>query len=99
MSYKITLSISTFLFVALSSCKNYYNEMIHWTSSIPRGTSIDSIKNIQPDFLEIDWNDPEIYESETRYSITKIKNNRDILQMANYLSFVDNKYVGRFAHK
>ena len=73
--------------------------MIEWTSSIPKGTSIDSVKTTQPDFLEIDWNHPETHDGETRYAITKIKNNSKMLKMVNYLSFVDNKYQGRFAHK
>ena len=73
--------------------------MIDWTSGIPMGTSIDSVKKISPDFLEISWIHPETYDREIRYAITKIKNNRDILKMENYLSFVDNKYQGRFAHK
>ncbi len=87
------------LLIFLSSCKNYYNEMIDWTSSIPKGTSIDSIKKVQPDFIEIDWNNPAVTDSETRYTITKIKNDNDPLKMENYLSFVDNKYQCRFAHK
>ena len=47
----------------------------------------------------INWTDPETNDSVKMYTITKIKNNRDILKMENYLSFVDNKYQGRFAHK
>ena len=73
--------------------------MIDWTGSIPQGTSIDSVKQIQPEFLEIDWGNPKIFSDETRYYITKIKYNHDMLNMENYLSFVDNKYQGRFAHK
>ena len=81
------------------SCKNYYNDMVYWTGSIPIGVSIDSVMQIQPDFIEIDWSNPIKEDNETRYIITKIKNNNDFLQMENYLSFVDNKYQGRFAHK
>ena len=59
----------------------------------------DSVKKLQPDYLEIDWNNPEKFDDETRYIITKIKNNYDPLHMENYLSFIHNKYEGRFAHK
>ncbi len=97
MKHKIVFTVILFIF--LSSCKNYYNEMIDWTSSIPKGTSIDSVKIIQPDFIEIDWNNAVITDSETRYIITKIKNNNDPLKMENYLSFENNKYQGRFANK
>ena len=73
--------------------------MIDWTSNIPKGISVDSVKKLQPDYLEIDWNNPEKFDDETRYIITKIKNNYDPLHMENYLSFIHNKYEGRFAHK
>lgn len=73
--------------------------MIDWTSNIPIGTSIDSIKKIQPNFIEIDWQHPAMNNGETRYTIIKIKNNYDVMKMENYLSFVENKYRGRFAHK
>lgn len=86
-------------FFLLLSCKNHYNEMIAWTDTIPKGSSVESVKKIQPGYLEIDWNNPDIFENETRYSITKIKNDYDALGMENYLSFVDGKYQGRFAHK
>ena len=94
--------IFTLVFLAvlfLSSCKNYYNEMIRWSSNIPIGTSIDSVKAVQPKFLEIDWNHPRVFGNETQFIITRIKNNNDLLKMENYLSFVNNKYQGRFAHK
>ena len=73
--------------------------MIDWASKIPEGTSIDSVKLIQPDFIEIDLENPQKFEDETRYGITKIKYDYDLLKMEYYLVFVDNKYKGRFAHK
>lgn len=81
--------------------------MIEWTDNIPMGTSIDSVKQIQPNFIEIDWNKPDTIDwiksdtlnNETRYFITKIKNDNDMLKMDNYLYFVNGKYQGRFAHK
>lgn len=73
--------------------------MINWSSSIPKWTCIDTVKQIQPDFIEIDWKNPIKSDSEARYINTKIKNSNDLLQMENYLSFADNKYQGRFANK
>ena len=92
-------TIVVVVFFLIASCKNYYNEMIHWADGIPQGTSIDYVKKIQPDFIVIDWEHPTVSNNEARYSITQIKNNRDILKMENYLSFIDNKFNARFAHK
>jgi len=92
------IAVITLLFAFLS-CTNYYNEMIDWASSIPKGTSIDSVKLIQPDFIQIDWKNPIIIDSEARYRIIKIKNDNDLLKMGNYLSFINDRYQGRFAHK
>ena len=96
---KIKIISTLILFIFLTSCKNYYNEMIEWTSSIPVGTSIDSVKKCQPNYITIDWNNPIKNDSETTYSIIKIKNNMDVLGMENYLTFIDNKYQGRFGRK
>lgn len=96
---KSKTAILLFCFLLFFSCKNYYNEMIEWSDSIPRGASIDSVKQIQPDFIEIDWNNPLEGDGETRYIITKIRNNHDVLKMENYLVFVNNQYQGRFAQK
>src|SRR5437868_3977941 len=84
---------------SLISCKNYYNEMIKWAGEVPKGISVDSVKKLQPDFIEIDWSHPRILGDENEYIITKIKYDYDILKMENYLLFKNNKYQGRFAHK
>ena len=73
--------------------------MISWTDSIPIGTGIDSVKKIQPGFIEIDWSNPQVNGNEYMFSIKRIRGSRDRLQMENYLSFVDKKYRGRFARK
>lgn len=73
--------------------------MINWTSTIPTGASLDSVKKNQPDFIEIDWDSPMVIDSVKNYLITKIKNNNDPLRMVNYISFINDKYQGRFAHK
>ncbi len=73
--------------------------MIAWTSSIPKGTSLDSVKQIQPDYIEINWKNPETFKNEQRFIISKIKGDNDILNMEYYLVFIDNKYQGQFAEK
>jgi hypothetical protein len=88
-----------FLLTLLTSCKDYYNDTIKWADEIEIGTDIKTIKNNQPEFIEIDWNKPNIVETETRYLITKIKGNPDILSMSHYLVFINNKYQGRDVHK
>jgi len=73
--------------------------MIDWSDNLELNLSIDDIKEKQPDFLEIDWDNPQIFENEKRYMILEIKGNNDPLGMNNFLVFIDNKYQGRFAHK
>ncbi len=91
----------TFLTV-LTACKNYYNDTIRWADNINVGTDIQTVKNNQPDFLEIAWDKPDtsLLDNELLYEITKIKgNNYDPLNMTHYLVFVDGKYQGRRPHK
>lgn len=73
--------------------------MIDWTDNLELDLSIDNVKEQQPDFLKIDWDNPQIFENEKRYLILKIKGNNDPLGMNNFLVFIENKYQGRFAHK
>ncbi|WP_430413170.1 hypothetical protein [Kordia sp.] len=86
------------LFLAIS-CKNYYNEMLDWIDTIEIGLNIEDVKNMQPDYLEIDWEDPQNFENEKWYLITKIKGNNDVLGMSNFLVFIDDKYQGREVRK
>ncbi len=74
--------------------------MIDWTSSIPTGTDLETVKIDQPDFLEIDWDNPDTLDVQiTRYFITKIKGNNDILKMEYFLEFENNRFRGQFGHK
>lgn len=93
---KLTIIFSV-VFVTLS-CKNYYNDMIEWSDALPQGISIDSVKNLQPDFIIIDWSKPEKFDTITRFSMT-VKNNNDILKMENFLTFSNDTFIARFAHK
>ena len=37
--------------------------MLDWSSSISAGTDLEKVKKDQPDFLVIDWNNPDILEN------------------------------------
>ena len=73
--------------------------MILWADNIPLGTSIDSVKRLQPDFIEVDWGNPNRSDTSKSFTIITIKGNSDKLKMRNTLNFVNDKYVGRFAIK
>jgi len=83
------------LLLILTSCKNYYNDAIEWTDNLEAGINIENVKKFQSDFIEIDWENPQIINNEKWFLITKIKGNKDILEMSIYLVFVENYYLGR----
>jgi len=83
----------------LTSCKSYYNDTIDWMDNIEQGTSLKDVKRSQPDFVKINWNEPDTVDKQVRYWVTEIKGNRDMLAMSHLLVFVDNKYTGRESHK
>ena len=98
-NYKI-LILTLFLMTFLSGCKNYQNEMLDWSSSIPVGTDLETVKKDQPEFLEIDWENPDTLDNGmTRYDVIKIKRNYDILKMSYFLEFENNGYRGLFGRK
>lgn len=84
---------------SLISCKNYYNESIEWADKIKMGTDLETVKKSQPDFLKISWEQPLINDNAKLYEIVEIDGNDDILNMQNFLVFVDGKYQGREAKK
>jgi len=60
------------MIVALSSCINYQREMLEWSSNIPIGTDLKTVKKDQPEFLEIDWGNPDTIDNGMiRYYVTK----------------------------
>jgi len=74
--------------------------MLDWSSSIPAGSDIEKVKRDQPEFLEIDWDNPDTLENGmTRYFVTEIKRNNDNLKMEYFLEFENNKFKGLFGHK
>ena len=87
------------IIILLTSCKNYYNDTIVWTDNIVIGSSLAQVKKSQPNFIVIDWDNPDTLDQIIRYRIDKIKGNNDILNMTHYLEFTDNKYEGRMTSK
>ncbi len=85
--------------LTLTSCKDYYNDTIHWMDNLESELNIKEVQNNQPDFIEIDWENPQIVDNQKWYMITKIKGNNDILGMSHYLVFIENKYQYRESKK
>ena len=84
---------------SLISCKNYYNDSIHWMDNLESELNIKDVQNEQPDYIEIDWENPLIVDDQKWYIISRIKGNNDILGMSHYLVFVENKYQYRESKK
>jgi hypothetical protein len=87
------------IIILLTSCKNYYNDTITWMDNIAIGSSLAQVKKSQPDFIDIDWDNPDTLDETIRFRIDQIKGNNDILNMTHYLEFSDNKYEGRKSSK
>ena len=88
------------VFIQFTSCKDYYNDTIQWMDSIDIGTHIRIVKDNQPDFVIIDWENPQQFSlEEKRYLVTDIKGNHDLLNMTHFLIFIDNKFEYRSSHK
>ena len=88
------------LCVIIFSCKNYYNETLHWIDNIPLSTDITKVKACQPSYVIIDWKNPRIYNDSTyAYKIEKIRGSDDVLNMSHYLIFRNNKFLTRQSKK
>lgn len=96
---------STYLLLLLNlmqftNCNNYYNETIKWMDSIDGGTTIENVKENQPDFIIIDWkNGISLDDGKIMYPISEIKGNNEILNMSHYLIFKNDRYHGRKSSK
>jgi hypothetical protein len=92
-------AIALLMAISCSSGGNNYNKMLDWMREIPKGTSIDSVKKTQPDFVIVNWKNSDSLSKSYRFSV-KPKRYYDILQMDNWLSFDSSGgYVGRGYHK
>ena len=100
-----TLKFKLVLIVAIwgllmSSCKSYQNDFINWSDNIPLNSTIEQVKQIQPDYVKIAWDKPEVRDNDNQmFFITDIKGNRDPLKMEYYLEFNNEGFVARFSHK
>lgn len=97
MSFNKILIILFFL--TLTSCKDYYNDTIDWMDNLESGLSVENVQNVQPNFIEIDWDNPLTFDNEKWYLITKIEGSNDILGMSHYLVFINNIYQYRESKK
>jgi len=93
------LFILLFICLTIFSCKDYYNEAIEWIDNIESELTIKEVKDYQPEYIEIDWDNPQIIDNQKWYLITKIKGNNDVSGMSHYLVFVENKYQYRESKK
>lgn len=87
------------LFAFFNSCKNYYNETLHWMVNIPDGTTLSDVKKHQPHFVEVDWEHPEMNDGRIYFYVQNIKGSHDILNMTHKLIFENNKYQGHSSNK
>ena len=83
----------------LIGCKDYYNDSINWMDNLESELNIKNVQSEQPDYIEIDWENPLIIDDQKWYLISKIKGNNDILGMSHYLVFIENKYQYRESKK
>ncbi len=81
------------------ACSNRYNQMVEWSNQIKIGTSIEQVRQSQPEYVKVDWQKPQVFENETWYPITEVKGSTDMLRMNNYLVFINTRYQGRVAKK
>jgi hypothetical protein len=93
---KLVLVLITSLFAA---CTNHYNDTIHWMDRIAPGTSMDSVKRSQPDFVTLDWAHPEQSGNVAYVLVTDIKGSHDTLNMRHELVFRDGKFERRHSGK
>ncbi|WP_010137167.1 hypothetical protein [Ochrovirga pacifica] len=91
--------LSTLLYLIVLSCKDYYNDAIQWTDNLESKLTIKEVQDLQPEFIEIDWENPKIVDNQKWYLIAKIKGNNDILGMSHYLVFIENSYQYRESKK
>ena len=87
-----------FLFVLIISCKDYYNDTIEWMDNLESGMNIESVRKRVPDYVEIDWDNPNTVGNEKWY-LVEITGNNDVLGMSHYLVFVENEYQYRESKK
>lgn len=85
--------------LTINSCKNHYNETIEWTDNLEPELNIKNVQDQQPNYIEIDWENPQIMDKQKWYLITKIKGYNDVLGMSHYLVFVEAKYQYRESKK
>jgi hypothetical protein len=92
----LLFAIALITTISCSSGENNYSKMLDWMGKIPKGTSIDSVKKTQPDFVTVDWESRDTLScsQNVRFEVKPL-HYFDILQMSNYLTFDSSGYRGR----
>ncbi len=90
LSFVLLLLTITFLY----AYKDNYSETIIWIDNIQAGTDIETVKNQQPGFVKIAWEEPESLNHLVLYEVTKIKGNFSGSGKIHYLTFAGNKFKG-----
>ncbi len=93
------LFVLLILSLTIISCKNYYNDTIHWMDNLEGGLDIESVQKSAPNYIEIDWENPQTVGNQKWYFVTIIKGRNDPLGMSHYLVFENNKYQYRESKK
>tara|TARA_R110002167_G_scaffold197269_2_gene400279 strand:+ start:112 stop:405 length:294 start_codon:yes stop_codon:yes gene_type:complete len=94
-----TTFFALFLLISITGCTNHYNDTIAWMDNLESGMNIEAVRESEPDFVEIDWQNPQTVGNEKWYVVNKIKGNNDALRMTHYLVFVENEYQYRESKK
>ncbi|PJB16115.1 MAG: hypothetical protein CO118_01050 [Flavobacteriales bacterium CG_4_9_14_3_um_filter_32_8] len=85
---------------AFVGCHNYHNDCLKWFNNIKEGTTITDVKESQPDFITINWENPDtLEENYLRYYIEEINGSKDLLNMDYFIEFKNGKFRGAFTHK
>lgn len=98
MKFRRSIIILLFCYTAIG-CKNHYNDTIAWIDDLEGGLTIEQVKELQPEYIEIDWKNPVEIFDEKWYLVKEIKGNNDPLAMSHFLSFTQDGYAGRESKK
>jgi hypothetical protein len=82
----------------LTSCNDHSDDAIIWLNNLETGTSLESIKESQPDFIEIDWNKPDTAGYKSYYKVS-VDGSTNILNKTHELVFIRGRFQGCSHHR
>lgn len=95
--HRLLLLIILSGFTALTGCKDYAAESIMWINDLETGAAIETIKSVQPSFVEINWGKPDTVNYKLYYLVT-INGSKNILDKTHHLVFRNNRFLGCSHH-